>query len=69
MRLLPVVSQQGEITPSALLSGLGRGHGVYGVQPVALTLTQPTELARPPRSGLDPTADRILRAGDEARLG
>jgi threonine aldolase len=44
MRLLPVASQQGKITPSALLSVLGRGHGVHGVQPVVLTLTQPTEL-------------------------
>ncbi len=44
MRLLPVASEQGKITPSALLGVLGRGHGVHGVQPVALTLTQPTEL-------------------------
>jgi threonine aldolase len=44
MRLLPVLSQEGKVMPSALQSVLGRGHGVHGVQPVALTLTQPTEL-------------------------
>jgi threonine aldolase len=44
MRLLPVPSQEGKVTPAALRSALGRGHGVHGARPVALTLTQPTEL-------------------------
>jgi threonine aldolase len=44
MRLLPVRSHDGKIVPSALQDVLGRGHGVHGVRPVALTLTQPTEL-------------------------
>jgi threonine aldolase len=44
MRLLPVRSHDGKILPSALQDVLGRGHGVHGVRPVALSLTQPTEL-------------------------
>lgn len=44
MRLLPVPSAEGKVTPAALEGALGRGHGVHGAKPVALTLTQPTEL-------------------------
>jgi threonine aldolase len=44
MRLLPVQSRDGKILPSALQGVLGRGHGVHGARPVALTVTQPTEL-------------------------
>jgi threonine aldolase len=44
MRLLPVESHDGKIVPSALQRVLARGHGVHGARPVALTLTQPTEL-------------------------
>lgn len=44
MRLLPVPSRDGKIDPAALRAVLGRGHGVHAVKPVALTLTQPTEL-------------------------
>lgn len=44
MRLQPVASQHGKIIPSALEEVLGRGHGVHGALPVALTITQPTEL-------------------------
>jgi len=44
MRLLPVPSREGKITPAALEAVLGRGHGVHGARPVALTITQPTEL-------------------------
>lgn len=44
MRLLPLRSINGKIDPEALREALGRGHGVHGVQPVALTLTQPTEV-------------------------
>lgn len=44
MRLLPVASRDGKIVPSALEAVLGRGHGVHAAMPVALTLTQPTEL-------------------------
>jgi threonine aldolase len=44
MRLLPVPSREGKITPAALEDALGRGHGVHGARPVALSLTQPTEL-------------------------
>ena len=44
MRLLPVQSEHGKIVPAALAEILGRGHGVHGALPVALTLTQPTEL-------------------------
>lgn len=44
MRLLPVRSPVGKIDPAALEDLLGRGHGVHGAHPVALTLTQPTEV-------------------------
>jgi threonine aldolase len=44
MRLLPVASRDGKLLPEALEEVLGRGHGVHGAHPVALTLTQPTEL-------------------------
>jgi threonine aldolase len=44
MRLLPVPSRDGKILPAALEGVMGRGHGVHGARPVALTLTQPTEL-------------------------
>ena len=44
MRLLPVPSREGKIAPAALEDVLGRGHGVHGARPVALSLTQPTEL-------------------------
>jgi len=44
MRLQPVASRDGKILPDALDEVLGRGHGVHGAHPVALTLTQPTEL-------------------------
>lgn len=44
MRLLPVASRDGKILPSALEATLGRSHGVHAAVPVALTLTQPTEL-------------------------
>lgn len=44
MRLLPVPSQAGKVTPAALERALRGGHGVHHAQPVALTLTQPTEL-------------------------
>lgn len=44
MRLLPLASRDGKILPEALVETLGRGHGVHCVHPVALTLTQPTEL-------------------------
>jgi len=44
MRLLPVPSRDGKISPAALEAALGRGHGVHGARPVAVTLTQPTEL-------------------------
>jgi threonine aldolase len=44
MRLTPLRSTDGKIDPEALREVLGRGHGVHGVHPVALTLTQPTEL-------------------------
>jgi threonine aldolase len=44
MRLLPVQSQDGKIGAAALQEALGRGHGVHAARPVALTLTQPTEL-------------------------
>ena len=44
MRLQPVQSREGKIIPAALEEVLGRGHGVHGAHPVALTITQPTEL-------------------------
>ena len=44
MRLQPVASRDGKIVPEALAAVLGRGHGVHGALPVALTITQPTEL-------------------------
>ena len=44
MRLVPLRSRDGKIDPEALREVLGRGHGVHGAVPVALTLTQPTEV-------------------------
>jgi threonine aldolase len=44
MRLIPLRSVDGKIDPAALADVLGRGHGVHGALPVALTLTQPTEV-------------------------
>lgn len=44
MRLLPLRSVDGKIDPGALADALGRAHGVHGAVPVALTITQPTEL-------------------------
>ncbi len=44
MRILPAQSRDGKIIPSAFEDILGRGHGVHAVHPVALSITQPTEL-------------------------
>jgi len=44
MRLIPLRSVEGKIDPAALAEVLGRGHGVHGALPVALTITQPTEV-------------------------
>lgn len=44
MRIQPVRSTDGKMDPNALEEVLTRGHGVHGALPVALTLTQPTEL-------------------------
>lgn len=44
MRLQPVRSDLGKIIPSEFEEILGHGHGVHGAHPVALTITQPTEL-------------------------
>jgi len=44
MRLIPLKSVDGKIDPAALADVLGRGHGVHGAHPVALTVTQPTEV-------------------------
>ena len=44
MRLTPLRAPEGKIDPAALEEVLGRGHGVHGAHPVALTLTQPTEV-------------------------
>lgn len=44
MRLVPLASRDGKLRPEALEAALGLSHGVHGVHPVALTLTQPTEL-------------------------
>jgi len=44
MRLMPLRSVDGKLDPAALAEVLGRGHGVHGALPVALTITQPTEV-------------------------
>ena len=44
MRILPLRSRDGKLDPEALREALSKGHGVHGVVPVALTLTQPTEV-------------------------
>ena len=44
MRITPVASPGGKIDHAALAAVLARGHGVHGAHPVALTLTQPTEI-------------------------
>ena len=44
MRLIPLQSRDGKIDPAALADVLERGHGVHGALPVALTITQPTEV-------------------------
>jgi threonine aldolase len=44
MRPLPVPSVAGKIDPAGVEAVLRRGHGVHAVKPVALSLTQPTEL-------------------------
>jgi threonine aldolase len=44
MRVLPVQSRDGKVLLPALEAVIGRGHGVHAAKPVALTLTQPTEL-------------------------
>ena len=44
MRVTPLKSTAGKIDPAALAEVLGRGHGVHGAIPVALTITQPTEV-------------------------
>ena len=44
MRLAPVGSEHGKIAPEALRAALGGAHGVHHPVPVALSLTQPTEL-------------------------
>jgi threonine aldolase len=44
MRVIPMPSVDGKIDPAALADALARSHGVHGVLPVALTLTQPTEV-------------------------
>lgn len=44
MRIFPAKSPDGKILPSALEEALGRGHGVHGANPVAISITQPTEL-------------------------
>ena len=44
MRLIPVPGPDGKVDPAALERELAKGHGVHGAHPVALTLTQPTEV-------------------------
>jgi threonine aldolase len=44
MRLVPVRHQHGKIDPAGLEEALSRSHGVHAALPVAVTLTQPTEL-------------------------
>jgi len=60
MRLIPLRTFQGKVDPSSLEEALGRGHGVHAVVPVALTLTQPTEL------GTVYTRDELRRLVDLA---
>jgi threonine aldolase len=44
MRLTPLPTVHGKIQVDALERALGHAHGIHGALPVALTLTQPTEL-------------------------
>jgi threonine aldolase len=44
MRLIGLASRDGRIDPDALERELRRGHGVHHPTPVALSLTQPTEV-------------------------
>jgi len=44
MRQMPLPSVHGKITPEALRAALGGAHGVHHPVPVALSITQPTEL-------------------------
>lgn len=44
MRLRPVRTVEGKLQPEALEAALASAHGVHGALPVALTITQPTEL-------------------------
>jgi len=44
MKILPIQSPNGKIPPYALEEVLGRGHGVHAAIPVAVSITQPTEL-------------------------
>jgi threonine aldolase len=44
MRVIPVKSTDGKIDPAALAEVFGRGHGIHGAVPVALSITQPTEV-------------------------
>src|SRR5579859_3335080 len=44
MRLSPIATEHGKISPEGLRAALGGAHGVHHPVPVALSLTQPTEL-------------------------
>lgn len=44
MRLKPLRTVDGKIDPASLEAALASGHGVHGALPVAITITQPTEL-------------------------
>lgn len=44
MRLVPIATAHGKIDPESLRKALGGAHGVHHPLPVALSLTQPTEL-------------------------
>lgn len=44
MRLNPIKTEHGKISPEALRAALGGAHGVHHPVPVALSITQPTEL-------------------------
>ncbi len=44
MRLKMIKTEQGKISPEGLLTALGGAHGVHHPVPVALSITQPTEL-------------------------